>query len=62
MTTTTLDRSRTFREVLFTTCGAFLAEETTSEWAPEEEVLTTPEVQEALAQAIVEFEHWKNSL
>jgi hypothetical protein len=33
-----------------------------SEWADEGLVLTTPEVQEALQQAIRDFEEWKNSL
>jgi hypothetical protein len=43
------------------TCALTFSEQT-SGWAPEEAVLTTPEVQEALNVAIAEFEAWKNSL
>lgn len=31
-------------------------------FSPEDEVLSLPEVQDALAQAVREFEEWKNTL
>jgi hypothetical protein len=70
MTATTADRRFASRE---TSEGAFFVEDIATCWAilgyelvPDEEweetVLSTPEVQDALEQAIRDFEEWKNSL
>jgi hypothetical protein len=63
VTGSTLEVAAAFAE-RHTTAGedSLAFSEQTSGWAPEEAVLTTPEVQEALTQAIAEFEAWKNSL
>lgn len=63
MTAGTIELNTAFAEERLTArLDSLSFSEQTSGWAPEEAVLTTPEVQEALTVAIAEFEAWKNSL